>query len=147
MTMTAFAEVMGVLARQLRAELDESTVRDYYTALSRYPLDALRTAQEAFSREPGRKWMPTTGEWSEKASWCQMEAIRKAMPPARETPWRDECAECGDTGWIRGLACDGAETGACGRGRPHAAHPYTRMCPCRQTNQTYQRHARFGRGV
>jgi hypothetical protein len=33
----------------------------------------------------------------------------------------------------------------CGRTRPHLPHSWTRACPCRATNRTYQRHQLGGR--
>ena len=147
MTRTEFGAVFARMARQYRVtDLDEQTVLDYYDALSGYPLDALRMAQEAFATDPGRRWLPTTGEWAERASACQREAfLHEQAPAAREVPWSDECSDCRDTGWVQDLTCDGREQGPCGSQRRHAPHDYVRICPCRPSNRTWRRHVQLGR--
>jgi hypothetical protein len=108
MTAREFGLVFAKLAMQLRAtDVDEATIRSYYEPLADLPLEAVRMAQEAFSREPGRKWFPTSAEWRERASQAQDGLLRKALPPARSQPWRVECEDCEDTGWVFGLTCDG----------------------------------------
>lgn len=108
MTTREFGVVFAKLAMQLRAtDVDEATIRSYFEALSDLPLEAVRMAQEAFSREPGRKWLPTSAEWRERALGASQAQLRKALPSGRTEPWRVECESCEDTGWIFGLECDG----------------------------------------
>lgn len=145
MTLGEFSVIFGKLALQLRAtEVDEPMIRSYFEPLSDLPLEAVRMAQEAFSRESGRKWFPTTAEWRERAQRADTEALRKALPPARTEPWKDECKDCHDTGWVESLSCDGT-TGQCGRRKLHLSHSYTFACPCRATNHSYQRSYRLGK--
>lgn len=108
MTLGEFSVIFGKLALQLRAtDVDEPMIRSYFEPLSDLPLESVRMAQEAFSRESGRKWFPTTAEWRERAQMADTEALRKALPPARTEPWKDECKDCSDTGFIHALTCDG----------------------------------------
>lgn len=138
-TLSELASVLGKLALQLRVnDVDEATAMAYWEALQDLPLEAIRAAQETLAREPGRRWLPTTGEWREQALVARRGHVERALPPGRSEPWRDECGECRDTGWVMGLTCDGG--GRCGRTKPHRAHDYTCPCACRQTNRTYQRH-------
>ena len=138
-----FSVLFAKLALQLRAEIDEATTRAYHDVLRGYPLDAVSRAAQAFATERGRKWLPTTGEWTEAILSAQAAVVRDALTSAREQPWVHECERCEDTGWVLGLACDGGDR--CGRIRRHAAHSYTRPCPCRTTNRTYLRHLQAGR--
>ena len=108
-----FGIVFGKLAMQLRfTDADVATIKSYYEPLSDLPLEAVRMAQEAFSREAGRKWFPTSGEWRERAEEARKASLKAALSH-RDEPWRVECEKCDDTGWILHLTCDGGET--CGR--------------------------------
>lgn len=144
MTQREFGTIFAKLAMQLRAtDVDEATIRSYFEALGGYPLEAVRMAAEAFSREPGRKWFPTSGEWSEGIQRAAAANLREAVSHRAE-PWHLECERCEDTGWAIGMSCPGDST--CGRRNTHAAHTFTRACYCRPTNRTYQRHVSFGKG-
>lgn len=108
MTLREFGVVFGKLAMQLRAmDADEATIRSYFEPLADLPLDAVRMAQEAFAREAGRQWLPTSAEWRERALEAQQALLRKALPSGREEPWHLECESCEDTGCVFGLECDG----------------------------------------
>lgn len=91
--------------------------------------------------------MSLSAEWREMAEDIQREKLRAALPPAREAPWRHECNDCEDTGWVMGLTCDGAASGACGRRKRHLPHDYTVACACRATNRTYARTRLMGGGA
>jgi hypothetical protein len=108
MTVRDFGSVFAKLAMQYRErDADEATIRAYYEALSKYPLEAVRMAAERLSTEPGRKWLPTTGEWSEAILAAQAAIAKATLTHVRREPWKVECLACDDTGWVDGLTCDG----------------------------------------
>lgn len=145
MTERAFGIAFAKLAVQLRfADADEVTIRAYYEALRDLPLPAIQDSGVRFAREAGRKYFPTSAEWHEAASTLAVQHLRETLPPARAQGWQVECAACDDTGWMP-FACPG--DASCGRERRHAAHSYVRVCPCRPTNRTWERHQRFGSGA
>lgn len=136
-----FGVIFGKLALQLRwLEVDQITIRSYYDVLGELPLTAVGAAAERFAREPGRKFPPTSAEWFTLAKEVAKDAERKtlALPPGREVEWRVECGSCDDTGWVIPIECDGGSL--CGRLRKHLPHTFTKVCGCRATNRTYQRH-------
>lgn len=141
-----FATVFNRLAVALREkDIDAATMRVYYETLKDLPAAALEGGAAALMREPGRKWFPTTAEWRAAAELAQETLLRKAVKPARAEPWHLECERCEDTGWVAGLECPGDAT--CGRTKTHAAHSFTRACPCRPTNRTWMRTQKFGSGA
>jgi hypothetical protein len=145
MSLQVFSAVFSLLAVQLRAtDTDEATIRGYFLALKDVPLEAVSVSAQTFAKEPGRRFFPTTAEWFQVAQQASVDALRKALPPARDEPWHFACDLCEDTGW-EPYGCPGDAT--CGRKFRHAAHHYVRACPCRPVNQTWQRHQRFGRGA
>jgi hypothetical protein len=178
MTEREFGMVFVKLATQLGTkDADVLTIKSYFEALQDLSLEAIRMAASAFSREPGRQWMPNAPQWREKVQELQREALREAVQPAREKGWQVECQDCDDTGWQMGLECDGGgaqwpeeaapntlvgkkpwsyrpqdrqtstpRQARCDRPRTHLPHSFTRPCPCRPTNRTFQRHQNFGRG-
>lgn len=138
-----FANVFGVLAIQLRAtDVDEATVRAYYHALSDLTLESIQASAVAFSREPGRRFFPTTAEWRDAANTARLTVFREHLLSHREEPWRLECERCEDTGWT---IHDCAGDTFCGRQKAHYAHTFARPCACRPTNRTWQRHQTIGR--
>lgn len=148
MTEREFGTVFAKLAMQLRwTDADGVTIRAYFDALQGLPLEAVGTAADAFAREAGRKYPPTSAEWHQGALDARSEIVRKrlALPAGRTEPWRHECASCEDTGWVVALECDGSPL--CGRVQAHPAHPYTKPCGCRATNHTFQRHQQIGYGA
>lgn len=145
---TEFLAVFSRLCVALRETQDETgiTQQVYWDALRDVPLAALDAGAAALAREPGRRFFPTTAEWRAAADTAATAQLRAAVG-GRSEPWRDDCRDCGDTGWVIGLTCDGAKGGACGRPFKHRAHDYTLACPCRMTNRTYRRHQAFGGGA
>jgi len=142
MTELEFGKVFAILATQLRwTDADEMAVRSYYEALKGETLDTVKASAQKFAQEAGRRFFPTTAEWCEVARHTATETLRKALPAAREQPWRHDCGECEDTGF-RPFKCVG--TSICGRRFKHQPHDYVEICPCRQTNATWQRQQRFG---
>lgn len=146
----AFMALFNRLCVALREPQDGTGVTQgvYWDALRDVPLTALEGGATRLMREPGRKWFPTVAEWRTQADLAREEVLRQAVRPTRDAerdPWRHECLDCEDTGWVRGLTCDGGAT--CGRTRAHMPHDYTLACPCRPTNRTYLRHHAFGGGV
>src|SRR5690242_2440149 len=136
MTLAEFTPICLRLARQLRTEVAADDVRDYAEALALYSREDVATAAGNLATEPGRRFFPSTGEWSERVKKAQRE--RQLTQTSDREPWRVECPACDDTGWQQ-HACDGTH-GLCGRQQVHAEHDYVERCPCRPTNRTYARH-------
>ena len=141
-----FVVVFNRLAVALREQQDETGITQgvYYDALKDLPLKAIDLGAVALTKQMDRRFFPTTAEWRTAAERAHQELLRAAVQPARVEPWHHECDRCHDTGWIQRLECDGSDY--CGRKPGHGSHTFTRMCPCRPTNRTYQRHQQFGAG-
>lgn len=145
MELREFSNVFGILAIQLRAtDADEATVRAYFHALKDQSLESIQCAAVALAKEPGRRFFPTTAEWVTAAAESRTRVFREHLLTAREEPWRLECERCEDTGWSI-HSCSGDDF--CGRQKKHYAHDFARVCPCRPTNRTWQRHNVVGRGA
>jgi len=135
MTDREFGIVFAKLAIQLRwQDAGEIEIRSYFDALRHFPLAEVRTAAEGLALERGRKFFPTTGEWRDA---IEAEHARQLAMASTPRIWRVECEDCEDCGWQR-FECPGNAT--CGRQNPHDAHSFVRVCSCRPTNHTYQRH-------
>jgi hypothetical protein len=149
MTEREFGMVFTKLAMQLRAtDTDIVTIKSYYEAMRDCPLDTVQASAQGFAREAGRKWFPTTGEWHEAAQAVLTAQLKEAIKPARDEPWHFDCETCLDTGWMYGpngvpLMCPERP---CGDSKEHSPHTWTKACPCRPMNPTYQRHQKFGAG-
>lgn len=63
-------------------------------------------------------------------------AVTLDRPTERQDRTEPLCPACDDTGWWPHW-CDGVHA-MCGRTRPHYAHDYSKVCPCRPTNLRYQ---------
>ena len=135
-----FLSIFNRLCVALRELHDDTGITQdvYWHALRDVSLESLGLSAEALSKEPGRKWFPTTSEWRTAANRAA-DDLRRAEHVSTGREWHDECRDCSDTGWVKDLTCDGSAYGACGRPRLHGAHTYTVPCPCRPTNRTYQR--------
>ncbi len=146
MTKAEFLPIYNRLTVALRDGGDDSGVTQgiYFEVLRTIPLQSVQDAAGAFARESGRKFMPTTAEWHGEASRAATADVRKRLTSGRDEPWHCSCNKCDDTGWEY-LDCAGDAN--CGRVKAHAPHAFVRVCPCRPTNQTYQRHAKFGAGA
>ena len=143
----SFLAVFSRLCVALREAQDDSgiTQQVYSEALQDVPLPALEAGADLLMKEQGRRFFPTTAEWRAAADRAREAQLRAAVGQGRSDPWRYECRDCEDTGWVRDLTCPG--DARCGRERKHGAHDYTLPCPCRPTNRTYQRHQAFGGGA
>jgi len=146
-----FAQVFNRLAVGYPVEVDAIKQQVYYDALKDLPFFAVEEGATALLKERGRKFFPSTGEWREAAERAQEERFKAAVQPARDEPWRDECSECRDTGFIYDLHCTGhgecgvrACVNAAARGRAFYPHTYATPCSCRPHNRTYQRSLRNG---
>ena len=138
-TLKAFGTIFTRLTNQLQSrDIDLETLQDYHRVLGHATASELQATADRLAAEPGRRWLPTTGEWQAELQRYRTGVLRAAVSH-REEPWHEECADCGDTGWRQGLHCPGDAT--CGRHRPHGAHSYTAVCPCRASNATYRRRA------
>lgn len=144
-TDTEFLQVFNRLCVALREPQDDSGVTQgiYFEALKDLPLLALEAGASALMRETGRRFFPTTAEWRTAAEVAIQAEVRRELTAVREEPWKHDCNACEDTGWER-FECTGDDF--CGRTRKHAPHEFVRVCPCRPTNRTYQRHQVVGRG-
>lgn len=143
---TEFLSLFNRLSVALREQQDDSGVTQgiYFDALKDLPIRALEDGAAALMKEPGRRFFPTTAEWRTAAEKANLSQLREAVQPARDEPWHHECTACEDTGWER-FECTGDR--CCGRSGPHAAHEFVRVCSCRPTNRTFQRHQNFGSGA
>lgn len=130
-----FGEIFLTLARQLRCDADDDTIRSYAEALHEFPIHVLRDSALSLAREPDRKFFPTTGEW--RAAALTVTKDSRVRADAGPHTWTIDCTACDDTGWER-FECTGDTF--CGRTKPHAAHTFVKICPCRATNRTYRRH-------
>ena len=141
---TEFLAVFSRLCVALRETQDDSGITQgvYWEALCDLPLAALEAGANALMRQQGRRFFPTTAEWRAEAEKAAYAEPKKAVSGGRDEPWRHECQDCEDSGWVRVLRCDGGTT--CGRTRKHMPHDYTLACPCRMTNRTWRRHMAFG---
>lgn len=144
---TEFLAIFNRLCVALRETQDDSgiTQQVYWEALRDLPMLSIDQSAVALSRQTGRRFFPTTAEWRTEAENASAAHMRKVVPAARVDPWHHECRDCEDSGWVRGLTCDGGTT--CGRTRKHMPHDYTMACPCRATNRTYLRHHMYGSGA
>ena len=134
-----FLRIFNRLCVALREPQDDSGTTQvvYWQALSDLALEGLRGGAEALTKETGRRFFPTTAEWRTAAHhWEAKQGTGRLSVTGRV--WREECWQCGDTGWMRNLRCDG--DAACGRTKAHLPHDYTIPCACRPTNSTYRRH-------
>jgi hypothetical protein len=132
-----FGKIFSPLAIQLQwRDADEAAIRSYYRALCDIPQSVLTRSAWRLANERGRKFFPTTGEWRDVALMIEQEDRRSEFAGPHE--WTEECTDCHDTGW-RGYECTGLD-GGCDRKFNHRPHDYVRICPCRESNRTYQRH-------
>ena len=137
MTLEEFAPVFLRLSNQLGKDADESTIRDYFDVLADLGYDTVFDAAAHLAKTS--KWFPKTSEWRDAALTIEQQKRRHDLTGGRE--WKIECERCDDSGWEY-FECPGDET--CGRTKPHAAHNYVKVCLCRPTNRTYQRHHQVG---
>jgi hypothetical protein len=143
MTEQEFGEVFVKLAKQLRChDADLVSILSYYEPLKRYSLATMKASASRLALEPGRKFMPTTGEWADIANLVDREKLQAAIPPPRDEPWKFDCETCLDTCWSF-KPCTGAN-GFCGRRKPHYEHEYVERCRCWPNNRTWQRHNSVG---
>ena len=138
-TNATFLRVFNRLCVALREPQDDSgaTQGVYFDALKDLPLDALEAGARALMTEPGRRFFPTTAEWRTAAEKAHAVQLRKAVEPEPDRGWSLECSHCEDTGWELFRCTGNAE---CGRANNHAPHDFVRVCSCRPTNRTFQRH-------
>lgn len=116
-----FMTVFSRLCVALRETQDDSgiTQQVYFEALRDLSPDALEGGARLLMQERGRRFFPTTAEWRTAAEKAHADELRKVLTTQRETPWQHECQECGDSGWIMGLTCDGGMEAWPEYGEPH----------------------------
>lgn len=131
-----FTAIFARLASQLRwLDYRPEDLVNYSEALRNLPIAVLHESAKRIATEPGRKYFPTTGEWREWALEYESELRRAALTGSRD--WKVECEDCDDCGFLF-FECPGDKT--CDRDRPHLPHTFVRVCGCRESNRTYQRH-------
>ena len=138
-TLTAdeFTTIFSRLASQLRwLDHRPTDIANYFEALRDLPESILHESAKRIANQPARKYFPTTGEWREWA--LEVEAEMRRAEIIGERVWKLECADCEDTGWTLPESCPGDTT--CGREKTHLPHTFVRVCGCRESNRTYQRH-------
>lgn len=132
---------LAVATRLNEKEADASMQRIYFDGLRGLSVEAVEQAAHEIALSA--EWFPKLAEWRAKAKIAQGVHDMKALPPARENPWEDECGACQDTGW-EARTCYGGTRNTCGRkrceGEGMPEHTYATPCSCRATNHTYQRH-------
>ena len=139
-----FGGIFSRLAIQLRwLDADVAAIQSYYAVLSDLLPDFILRSAQTLAQERGRKFFPTTGEWRDVALRLEQDD-RRAEYYAKQFVWTVECTACEDVGWEL-FWCEAGATASCGRRQPHAPHRFVRICPCRATNATYQRHQWEGR--
>ncbi len=149
MTLEEFTPIVGKLAKQLNKELDADTIVVYYDVMKEFSEEITYAAAAQLARTS--KWFPKTSEWRECALLIEQNKRRAELSGPRS--WKLECEVCEDTGWIffwcLGLEVPASDLGRrdetmpveqCDRDRSHLPHSFVRVCPCRETNRTYQRH-------
>lgn len=133
-----FGVIFARMAMQLRwLDADAAAIQSYYIALKDLPDAIIHASAARIANESGRKYFPTTGEWRQVALTIEQEKRREEFSGPQS--WIDECESCHDTGWEL-FECTGGAHGGCDRPREHRAHDFVRVCQCRPTNRTYQRH-------
>ena len=132
MTLEDFTPIFVKLASQLSKDADADTIRDYFDIMQEFSTATTHEAAAQLSRTA--KWFPKTSEWRERGLTIEQDQRRKELAGPRS--WKLECETCEDTGWIY-FECPAQP---CDRDRAHYPHNYVRVCPCRTTNRTYQRH-------
>ena len=131
-----FARIFTRLASQLRwLDYRPEDVQSFFEALRDLPLEITHESAKRIANQPGRKFFPTTGEWRDSALDYEAELRRADL--VGERVWKIECEDCEDTGWIHGY-CPGDTT--CDRTKTHLPHQFVRVCGCRPSNRTFQRH-------
>ena len=116
-------------------QADVARMKVYEQALSAQPIEAIERAGDWLAKHAG-DFFPSSAKWHERAEIEGAARFREGLHQARSEPWKTECSDCDDTGWVE-MQCGGGP--ACGRTREHAAHSYVIPCLCRKTNRTYQR--------
>jgi hypothetical protein len=130
---------LAVATRLPATEGDAAMKAVYFRGLSDLDIEPVEAA--ASSLELKAQWFPRLSEWRQAARLAVGVRGLLALPgEVREVPWKEECSDCGDTGW-RILRCFPDTNIACGvrRCKKRTVHTYAVICHCRETNRTYQR--------
>lgn len=102
MTLDSFSEVFSLLAVQLRAtDVDEATIRAYYTGLQDLDLEFVALAAKRFAREcnvDDGAWFPKVPLWRAMAGKIEGERTDALKAVLRKLP-TPLCLACEDTGW------------------------------------------------
>lgn len=96
MTLREFSNVLTTLATQLRADVDEVTLRAYHEALKDLELAFIAMAAERFAKTSA--WFPKTSEWRAMTARIEAERLDAQRALLRRLPM-PLCDQCGDSGW------------------------------------------------
>jgi hypothetical protein len=133
----SFKDALHRLGRVMGRAVTEDLVEDYFQDLKEFEWPLVETAL-AEVRKTSRFW-PRPSAIRAVCLRAPGAEPTTALPPwVNHTAERYYCDTCQDTGFERGLECDGAggcHVGHCGReGYLNHPHGYTRACSCRATN-------------
>jgi hypothetical protein len=100
----AFADVFAVLAKRLRADVDELDIRVYYDALCDLEPELLQAAADRLGSTvvdvDGKAWFPKAPEWRSTARQIEQEWLDLQRARLRGLP-APLCRGCYDTGFVR----------------------------------------------
>lgn len=97
---------LALLSASMRQEVDAMQVRAYRHTLKAIAGDVIYEAAERLASEPGRRFFPTTGEWTGVCATVIDERRAKASRLAQEL--QENCAACLGSGW-RNVVVAGVE--------------------------------------
>jgi hypothetical protein len=140
MTQADFATFKTALDRTAMAyskALPTDLAATYFGDLDTYPLQAVLAAIEKARREG--KFFPRVATLRELCATHSQVLVTTDVPAfVNHDQGVYFCQDCADTGFVRGLLCDGdgrCHIGGCGKaGHTVYAHVFTRFCSCRGTN-------------
>ena len=132
-----FRDGLRRLGRVMSRVVSEELVEDYFADLREFPWASVEAAIEEV-RKSSRFW-PRPAQLREACLKPMRSEPVTAMPGyVNHAAERYACDVCQDTGFERGLDCDGTgrcHLGHCGSpGSSNATHAFTRRCACRGTN-------------
>ena len=132
-----FRDALHRLGRVFSRAVSEELVEDYFQDLKEFDWRLVEAAIEE-TRKTAKFW-PRPAVLREACLTPMRSEPFTSMPAyVNHTEERYACDVCQDTGFERGLSCEGNGTchvGHCGaQGYVNAAHDFTRRCRCRATN-------------
>jgi hypothetical protein len=135
-----FAEALRTLARRLgRKDVDTETATEAFEDLRSFPWPVVTAALETLRKTS--RFFPRPQQLIDACHDASREYHSKAFVKpdnVNHEAGQYACDVCQDTGFERGLECDGTgvcHVGHCGHeGHVNQPHAFTRRCACRPTN-------------